>query len=125
MEGNVLPGSARERMADPRAGTAARFRLSGLPSGKAPSVQRGGRCVTKAGTFVKMRPRKGDETCALSSLAHGAATTLSDTFHPVRATDPRRRGHSLARDANRFVPYPLRPSVFHNAICCGVPDGLT
>ena len=32
------PRAARERMAYPRAGTAPRFRLSGLPSGKAPSL---------------------------------------------------------------------------------------
>jgi hypothetical protein len=60
------PGAARERMANPRAGTAARFRLSGLPSGKAPSVKRGGCYVTGPRTIVKSCPRNEDTSLARS-----------------------------------------------------------
>jgi hypothetical protein len=95
------PGAARERMADPRAGTAARFRLSGLPSGKAPSVQRGGRFVTKAGTIVKMRPRKGDETCAIFPRPTVRPRRFLIRF--IRCAQPTRAGEDIPWRATRIV----------------------
>ena len=47
------PGAARERMANPRAGTAPRFRLSGLPFRKGALNERVEEHVTEVGTIVK------------------------------------------------------------------------
>ena len=47
------PRAARERMAYPRAGTAPRFRLSGLPFRKGALTERGDGYVTEMGTVVK------------------------------------------------------------------------
>jgi hypothetical protein len=48
------PRPARERMAYPRAGTAPRFRLSGLPFRKGALHERGSAYVTEMGTIVKL-----------------------------------------------------------------------
>jgi hypothetical protein len=47
------PGPPGSGLAYPRAGTAPRFRLSGLPFWKGALTERGGRCVTGTGTAVK------------------------------------------------------------------------
>jgi hypothetical protein len=56
------PRAARERMAYPRAGTAPRFRLSGLPFRKGALTERGGGYVTETGTDVKPCRHTGYKT---------------------------------------------------------------
>ena len=68
------PGAARERMAYPRAGTAPRVRLSGLPFRKGALTERGDGNVTEMGTYVKNGLRNRDSL--LASFAGARSTAL-------------------------------------------------